>query len=67
MTHPIRIKLRLRKSQKVGENLWKVTIAGAEKTHTDEWVIYRAKSFDVALRSFDANEVISALIENEDV
>ncbi len=62
--HPIRIKLRLKKSQRISDKEWKVTIAGKEKIHTDEWVIYNAETMEVALRSFDPKEIISVLIED---
>lgn len=63
--HPVRVKLRLKKSQRITDKEWKVTIAGVVKTHTDEWVIYRAESIEVALRSFDPKEILSVLIEDE--
>ena len=62
--HPIRIKLRLKPEQKLSEKEWKVTIAGNEKIHTEEWVLYRAETMEVALKSFEPKEVQSVLIED---
>jgi len=62
--HPIRIKLRLKLSQRISDKEWKVTIAGVEKIHTEEWVLYRAETMEVALKSFDPKEVQSVLIED---
>lgn len=62
----VKVKLRLKKSQRISDKEWKVTVAGVEKVHTDEWVIFYAESIPVALRSFKPEEIRSVLIDNEE-
>ena len=60
-----RVKLQLKLTQRISEKEWRVTVAGVEKVHTDQWVIYYAESMEVALKSFNPQEVLSVLITTE--